>query len=819
MINIQSITISEFRGIRSLSLNLKGKNFAVCGPNGTGKSGIVDAIEFGLTGSISRLTGADTGGLSVKQHGPHVDCRNRPKDAVVAITIFIPSLKKEVTLTRSVSDPKAVTIVPDEPGIREILEQVALHPEFVLSRRELIRYVLAAPAKRSSEVQALLRLNQVDTARALLQKIANASKLKARNSTNTKNFAATALTRALNIPKMGIQAVLDAANERRLTLNLPKLTALDRETSLKDGISTVAANQQNSVVVVKSSALQDLAGLNDWLLHIKSPEFTEGMATARAKLAALLVDEKLLKHTSKEAFLRAALREIENDICPVCDTPWDSAALAELLRRKLEAYSETSKKRKALESELEPFVTALSSLASLASSAAQHAQKLKPPIDTGDLRTAAAALVENSAKLQSLLPIPDALHALDAFPTAMQNDVATLAAIQQAVNLLPDASRQDAAKEFLIVAQERLVAYQDAARRAAEDALEERIATQVFLKYGEVTTAALDDIYSNVEGTFSELYRYVNRDDESAFQAKLQPSLGKLGFDVDFYGRGFFPPGAYHSEGHQDGMGLCLYLALMQHLSGKSFTLAVLDDVLMSVDSGHRREVSRMLKDKFPNTQFFFTTHDDIWLRHMKTVGLVEPRNFAHFRTWSVDIGPTEWDDRDVWAEIDAYVKKGEVSAAAALLRHFLEYFAKETCHALRAPVDFRGDGQFTLGDLLPNAVGKLNKLLKAGTKAAISWKQPAPPPGVTSIQSKLDPAVKDSHVEQWQINSAVHYNEWANLRTEDFAPVVDAYKRLTAAFACDVCGGLLALTMVGPTPDALRCSCGTLTVHLKAKA
>lgn len=819
MITVQSITITEFRGIRSLSLNPKGKNFAVCGPNGTGKSGIVDALEFGLTGSISRLTGADTGGLSVKQHGPHVDCRNRPKDAVVKVEIFIPSLKREVTLTRSVSDPKAVTVSPDEPSIRGVLEQVALHPEFVLSRRELIRYVLAAPAKRSSEVQALLRLNQVDAARALLQKIANASKLKARNSMSAKNLAAGALTRALNIPKMSAQAVLDAANERRAVLSLPPLTALDRETSLKDGISTVAANQQKSTVVVKSIALEDLAGLNDWLSHIKSPEFAGEMAAVRAKLAALLVDEKLLKHTSKEAFLRAALREIENDICPVCDTPWDSAALTELLRRKLEAYAETSKKRKALEKELEPFITALNSLAAMASGAADHASKLKPPIDVADLRTSAAALVEKSASLQALLPIPDALSALDVFPAALQDDLETLASIQKAVNLLPDANRQDAAKEFLIVAQERLMAYQAVARSAVEDAQEEKIATQVFQKYGEVTTAALDDIYKNVEGTFSELYRCINHDDESDFKAKLQPSLGKLGFDVDFYGRGFFPPGAYHSEGHQDGMGLCLYLALMQHLSGKAFTLAVLDDVLMSVDSGHRREVSRMLKDKFPNTQFFFTTHDDIWMRHMKTVGLVESKNFAHFRTWSVDIGPTEWDDRDVWGEIDAYVKKGEVRAAAALLRHFLEYFAKETCHALRAPVDFRGDAQFTLGDLLPNAVGKLNKLLKAGTKAADSWKQPVPPPAVTAIQGKFDPAVKDSQVEQWQVNSAVHYNEWANFRKEDFAPVVDAYKRLTAAFACDACGSLLTVTMTGQTPDALRCSCGALNLNLKAKS
>ncbi len=60
MIRIQTIRIQEFRGIRDLTLNLNGQSFAACGPNGTGKSGIIDAIEFALTGNISRLSGNGT---------------------------------------------------------------------------------------------------------------------------------------------------------------------------------------------------------------------------------------------------------------------------------------------------------------------------------------------------------------------------------------------------------------------------------------------------------------------------------------------------------------------------------------------------------------------------------------------------------------------------------------------------------------------------------------------------------------------------------------------------------------------------------------
>lgn len=38
-----------------------------------------------------------------------------------------------------------------------------------------------------------------------------------------------------------------------------------------------------------------------------------------------------------------------------------------------------------------------------------------------------------------------------------------------------------------------------------------------------------------------------------------------------------------HSEGHQDGMGACLYFALMKKLLGDRFGFAVLDDVVMEV--------------------------------------------------------------------------------------------------------------------------------------------------------------------------------------------------------------------------------------------
>jgi DNA repair exonuclease SbcCD ATPase subunit len=238
VIRVDSITIKEFRGIRDLTLDFKGKNFAICGPNGTGKSGVVDALEFALTGNLSRLSGEGRGDISLKQHGPHVDRRNDPDKARVTVKVTIPSLSKTVTIERSLKTPAAAHVTPSDPAVLEILGQVKAHPEIVLSRRELIRYVLATPGKRAEEVQALLHLDQVEKVRGGLQKIANTCERQLVPLGTAATQARDNLLRALEMTELTKENVLAAANAQRAILGLPALAELTQTTSLKDGMAT-----------------------------------------------------------------------------------------------------------------------------------------------------------------------------------------------------------------------------------------------------------------------------------------------------------------------------------------------------------------------------------------------------------------------------------------------------------------------------------------------------------------------------------------------------------------------------------------------------
>ena len=256
----------------------------------------------------------------------------------------------------------------------------------------------------------------------------------------------------------------------------------------------------------------------------------------------------------------------------------------------------------------------------------------------------------------------------------------------------------------------------------------------------------------------------------------------------------------------------------MKHLLGDQFTFAVLDDVLMSVDAGHRREVCKLLKTKFPKTQFVLTTHDPVWLNHMKSSKLVSAKSAVTFRKWHVDHGPKEWKQTDVWAEVDGLIATNEIRAAAGQLRHYLEYAAAEWCARLGGRVEYRNDGKYDLGDLLPAAISALNNLYKKAKATAQTWGDNVRVDEINVSHAAFTAAVAQSQSEQWEINPAVHYNEWANFQRQDFEPVVAAFKHLEREFECPVCGDLIYLVRAGKTHQAARCGCAKIHLNLKPK-
>jgi DNA repair exonuclease SbcCD ATPase subunit len=124
VIKLETAHIEEVRGIRKLDIDFRKETFAISGPNGSGKSGVIDAIEFGLTGQIGRLMGRGTKGLSLAEHGPHVDKTKFPDAAFVELKVFISALGKSAKITRKVSAPWKPKIVPADADVKAALDEI-----------------------------------------------------------------------------------------------------------------------------------------------------------------------------------------------------------------------------------------------------------------------------------------------------------------------------------------------------------------------------------------------------------------------------------------------------------------------------------------------------------------------------------------------------------------------------------------------------------------------------------------------------------------------------------------------------------------------
>ncbi|WP_339830521.1 AAA family ATPase [uncultured Parvibaculum sp.] len=821
MIRIKTIHIEEFRGIRELDLDLRGENFGICGPNGTGKSGVVDAIEFCLTGNVTRLSGQGQGELSVKGHAPHVDMRGNPDKAKVTITATVPALKKDVKITRSVKSPSNVTIEPADPAIDAIIKELKSHPEFALSRREIVKYIITPPAQRSTDVQTLLRLDHVGDLRRALMSYANKCKREAEEDERARLRAETDLKGALNLPELEREKVLEKANTQRNILGLPTLTELTPKTSFREGAAEEGKDAKK-IGIAKDVALGDLAALTVAIQSGESANLMEHRKNALAALNKLKDDEKALSLARAHNLITVGLDLVIEDACPLCDKPWNVNELREHLKSKLLSAEEIGKLLESLGTAIGVAIGGIEDRIEEIRKAAGYAATLEPAVQRAELDAYAKVLDDAITALKTFQEdhsqIEGAIAALESEWWKVPAEAQTrLDETQKAVKALPDSAAKDKAIEFLAVLQDRYERLLSASKVAKATAVRNETAQKIYDQYNIVSNKVLEDIYDKVAKEFTKFYKAIN-DDEGKFIGELRADPAKLSFNVDFYGRGTFPPGAYHSEGHQDGMGLCLYLALMKHTLEDQFTFAVLDDVLMSVDTGHRREVCRLLKSEFPDTQFILTTHDKVWLQYMKTEGLIKSGQL--FGGWTIDTGPRIWDDTDIWSEIDNALDKDDVHQGAALLRRYLEYISAVLADNLRASVEYRGDANYDLGDLLPPTLNRWKNRLEKGIKSAKQWGHDEDKAKLESLLVEAKALITKTDAEQWAINKSVHFNEWENFTKAEFKEVVDAYKALLDHIRCQnqKCGAYPYVTPRKGSSEQLRCNCGSISINLKGK-
>lgn len=819
------LNVQNVRGLPNLTLNLDGNNVVIWGPNGAGKSCVVDAIDFLFTGRISRLTGEGTGALNLARHGPHID--HDAQSALVSATVQFEGFPEPVTLSRCMAQPDQLICPNDAKALVADISDLMNRGGVILTRRDILKYVVAEGGKRADEIEVLLRLKDVDDVRSSLIRARTELGRNEKNARNAIKTARAEVNVTLGLDRYSDEGLLDQVNASRQVLDGEMLESntpgLFKEGLVPPVASETGLSSINPALFRKT--VQNVKQRTDLSL---APPKIEKDKSLRASIAKLKQNPELLAELELLELTEHAGRFVDDSTtaCPICGASWPEGHLRSHLETRIATAQEARRIRRDVSENSEALAIQLRDVVANVTALIEGLDAIA--LDTvGDDRIILNKWLLRLKGLQVVLDDPIEQFLDSEFTT---NDVATLLVPESLNDLLVriDKSMQEAVPKTSPeqTAWDKLTRLEESVRALGNRVQEREIATLNFKRskvlveeYEKARNSELGGLYSRIAGRFVEFYCALHDHESEHFSANLRPHKASLMFEVDFMGRGIHPPHALHSEGHQDSMGICLFLALNEELVQDQLGLMILDDVMTSVDTGHRKDVCKLIADQFSGCQFVITTHDRTWAKQLQQEGVVGHSQVIEFTGWTLGGGPNTHRQLDLWEAIRSNLEQEDVSGAAFRLRRGSEEFFEGVCSALGAQVTYNSGMQWQLDDWLPAAMSQYKNLLMRGHRSASSWGDTDNVAVFDERESIRRQIYGRSYVEQWSINAMVHYNNWGDMSKEDFSSVVDAFKDLQGLFICSTCGGLLEKIPRKGSLQRVTCPCGKFGWNLRQKS
>jgi len=803
---LRRVEIEECRGIRNLELEPQDGNLVVWGYNGTGKSAIVDAIEFLLTGDIQRLHGEGTQGITLRSHGPHVDAD--PRDAKVEATVGLP-VGDTATLTRTMEDPDDLIVTGD--GEENVGEQVqaAADRHFLLTRKDILAFIQATDSDRADQMKTLLDLDDIEEIRTTLNSARGTAQQASENATGSVQTKRRRVAQVLGIEVFDEGTALERVNELRGELGANPLDGLEQDLIL-EGIEEPPQGDEGEA---EPDPEEVIAKGAETLLAATEPIDSWGQDADELadQLDQLRDDPQLQKLADRMRLFEHGSKLVgEADECPLCGTEWEPEALADHVESCLEEAQEASQLLDEIESTATslrgPATEALAAIEEFEDATAEH----DPDVDL-------EAVKENLNQTIQFLQDPATSHEEYAGDVRdLPEELAIEHRRDDLQALVPEEDEEPEDEDegpsaldrwkTLHTTEDRVEDLRDAEREERKKTKIEERASELYQAFIGARDEELEDLYEDISARFSKLYEEIHSPDEGDFDAVLDQAEAGVEMEVPFYGRGPYPPNALHSEGHQDSMGLCLFFALREHLPGENIPLVLLDDVVMSIDSGHRREVARLLREEFDDLQLLITTHDKNWARQLRTEGVVNESGRLDIYNWDVETGPKVNTVGDFLEKVREDLQK-DVNTAAARLRRGAEAYFADACHNLQAEVVYDRNRRWTVGDFLPAAVSQMRDLIAAGKRWANQTGNDAAMEDLQDLDTKRGEAKNTLDIEQWAINRAVHFSRWEDLSPNDFRVVVDAVEQLFEVFSCQECDSQLQVVEKDNEPAGVACA------------
>lgn len=828
---LSSLEIREFRGIRCLDLDFSSQGILVYGPNGVGKSSIIQAVEFLLTGEVSNVTGTGTGRKSPTDDIHHREAS--PEECVVTATFEGEGTTARVQ--RCLEDGELSLVSRgdgnEDEGIPKsvrTLQAVTESKLNFLTREDLLKFVDSPDSKRGEALNEMLRLDRIDQYRKTLQRVvgdfeSRLDQAKEEMEETRKEFYDELETGAEEVFHEGAPSVasdptaLEVVNELRTEYDsnpLDDLGPVEFTSGITEpsrpSVHPLAHSKTVDRLVEFSTTVDNFR--DDIAIPYEDLVETIEKLNSRPNLRRDVQAQSLIEQGQK-------IVGDDADQCPLCLKDWSNRDLTGLLEERRENATEAehlrdhiSERVNELRSKFSDMERSLESLVEdLEHDIPEDHESLKSEREL--LMGFSEMLAETRDELTSgdLLDVPHmGTDAAELETTLISPDVKdTLDRLQRIAEKVEEPDDRMAAYRTLAVATERFGKYKEAEETLVERAQIHTIAETVFEQFQSVRQQLMDDTLSEVYDEFVSLLDTFSSElvvdpDDGTFQS----TDSGVEFRVPFHDGELHRPNLLFSEGQQDIIGLALFLSMTRAVTPESVDLVLMDDVLSSVDADHRANVARILNSEYGDEfQFLFTTHDLVWSRHLRRSEHIGTRkNVIHLSSWSYNAGVHQHIDiTQPNQNIEHHLKNNDLTAAAAWSRKMAEYYAAKGCENFNVEVRFDKIRNLSLSDYLSALMPELSGLLRQGDTNSETLLDDD---GVEELLDTIGEMQMFIDQNLWGMNKNVHYSEpeAASFTKDELQSNLDAFEEVFDVIHCNECESWRRETDTG-----IECDCSTL--------
>ena len=696
---IKNISITGLRGIKdSISLPLNEKSILLYGDNGTGKSSISDAIEWFYTDRVSHLSGSE---IDLKEA-----LRNSHQKDSDTATITISYNRNIIDATRSLFSKKGKLTSEISNSSNDFQNYYKTsESENLLLRYQFLRdFIDQTKGDKLKYLSDIIGFSELTKTKEVLRKAFNSIK----SEIKTQNFEAQ-----INNEKQTLIAKIGAA--------------VSQENNLFEKINEIVEPLKTEIIV---NSIEDIDKV---LNHIKRPtntkqitelQFLENTNNALSTLKSEIhfIDKEYHKYFSEfnkiaedvqsimQTFLAELLKSGETvinkkfhkeDSCPLCLQEKNLEDLKSDIQRRLKEIEESSKKKvtfdstkKSISDIIEERLKRLELIANNVLLNEQGNEKIKTAIITlnkrlTDYQKAANEKVTSGNKLpanNTLILTDDDFKIqeqittrLEAIQTAIKNDKSTelYASILSAKDAFLKIKRFEKDRSKLEYQKNSLeIIYNEFVKRQKE---------------------GLESFINSFSSYINDFYQYMNPD-EQFHEIRIvtigeDDELNGITIEYKYNGSWVSPPQKYFSESHLNCFGISFFLASVIAFN-KENKFIILDDVISSFDSTHRKRFADLLFEKFADYQFILLTHEEQWFNYV--------RQLAKKKEWIV--GEINWSDakgthlgekpNDLKEFIERELANNSVEALGNPIRKYLESVLKDIAINLDVKVSFRLNDQ-----------------------------------------------------------------------------------------------------------------------------